>query len=39
MTTKGEGDRPIVSVDEGTMPVVQVLAVREGNVLVGFFAA
>ena len=37
-TGKGQGDRPVVAVDEGAMPRVQMLAVREGDVAVGFLA-
>jgi hypothetical protein len=34
---KGQGDRPVVAVDQCAMAVVQVLAVGERNVAVGFF--
>lgn len=36
--SEGEGDRPIMTVDERTVPVVSVLAMGKGNVAVGFFA-
>lgn len=35
---EGEGDRPVVPVDECAMAVVPMLAVSEGNVAIGFFA-
>ena len=36
--SEGEGDRPIMTVNEGTVTVVSVLAMGKGNVVVGFFA-
>lgn len=38
VAAEGERDRPIVAVDERAMAVVAVLAVRPGNVRVGFLA-
>lgn len=36
---EGQGDAPIVPVDEGAVALVQVLAVGEWNVAVGFFTS
>jgi hypothetical protein len=36
--SEGEGDRPIMTMDERTVTVVSVLAMGKGNVAVGFFA-
>jgi uncharacterized protein involved in propanediol utilization len=36
--SEGEGDRPIMTVNEGTVTVVSVLPMGKGNVVVGFFA-
>ena len=35
---EGDGNRPVVAVNERAMAIVQVLAVGERNVAVGFFA-
>lgn len=35
---EGEGDRPVMPVDEGTVAVVSVLAMGERDVAIGFLA-